>query len=160
MPKGPIVPESIKVEIARIYLEAQDKGEYLSGKEVRERLRKFLGKRERLPGLRKVQEVLAAVRKSQPALKEQDAPWSLGVCDRIGIPADATKDLLDIWVWSIVVGYKFSIREAKWVARLRNVIALNLGKEDFLRLHYYAAFYASRQRAAEALDLDPEYTEP
>ena len=61
------------------------------------------------------------------------------------IPPEANADLLRIWKWCAVVGRKFTIREALWVARLRDMV-------DFEWLLQRAVEYAIREKACEVLD--------
>lgn len=92
-----------------------------------------------------------------------DEPWSLGVSPQpeYGITPESTGDLLAVWNYCLAIGHVFTIREARWVARLRNAIADH--KRATGKLFAFAYGYALRERTCEILnkqidtiDLDSE----
>ncbi|GEM_PF-5493504 len=105
---------------------------------IRARLKRRLdGKKYSLPTERTVRNILA--RFGPLTGGELDNLWSLGVSADYQIPLEANGDLLKIWKWCMVVGRKFTIREAKWAARLRNVV-------KFENLLFLASMYAIHER--------------
>jgi hypothetical protein len=54
----------------------------------------------------------------------EDEPWSLGesVKPQYGIAAEATGVLLELWKYSLEIGYPLTLRHAKWIARLHEMI--------------------------------------
>ncbi len=78
------------------------------------------------PSLSAVQKVLALVRKNASKLPEdpEDKPWSMATLDRPDIPPippEALPAVLNVWklrIDSEEWNFSFSIREAKWAARL------------------------------------------
>lgn len=104
---------------------------------LRQKLGKLAGKKYSLPTERTVRNILAR----SGSLKQEDVdnPWSLGASASYNIPLEASNDLLKIWKWCIIAGRKFTIREAKWVARLRNIVR-------FESLLFFASMYAIQER--------------
>ena len=92
-----------------------------------------------------------------------EAPWSLGVSahPKYGITPESTGDLLAVWNYCLAIGHVFTIREARWVVRLRNAITDH--KRATGELFAFAYGYAVRERICEILnrqmdtiDLDAE----
>lgn len=107
-------------------------------KSIRDKLkRRLVGKKYSLPTERTVRNILA--RFGPLAAAVLDNPWSLGVSADYLIPVEANGDLLKIWKWCTIVGRKFTIREAKWAAKLRNVVR-------FENLLFFASMYAIHER--------------
>lgn len=157
MAKGPKTPAWVEREIAEIYTQAADKGEVLPAKMVHVELENRLKKRARpgepvpaLPSLRKVQLVLTEARKRDEP-QDIDGPWSLGLSAKFNIPDDANGDLLKIWKRCLVVGYRFTIREAQWAARLRSLPLKGM-------LLFWAREYALRERASALVGEAAMYT--
>lgn len=77
------------------------------------------------PGLSAIRKVLTEVKKkvSEPSL--EDKPWSTATLDSYPIPPEALKAVLEVWklrIDSEEWNFSFSIREAKWAARLSGLI--------------------------------------
>lgn len=98
---------------------------------------RFTGKKYSLPTDRTVRNILA--RAGSPKKETIDRTWSLGASAKYNIPSEASSDLLKIWKWCILVGREFTIREAKWVARLKNIVK----SENLL---FVAGMYALQER--------------
>jgi len=56
-----------------------------------------------------------------PESKRLDEPWSIGASVEHGIPPEASKDLFDIWRFSLALDRPISIRQAKWIVYIRNL---------------------------------------
>jgi hypothetical protein len=56
-----------------------------------------------------------------PESKRLDEPWSIGASVKHGIPPEASKDLFDIWRFSLAMDRPISIRQAKWIVHIRNL---------------------------------------
>lgn len=84
-------------------------------------------------------------------VKRLDGPWSLGASDETGISPEATADLLDVWKYCLAIGHTFTIREAKWVARIRTAIqtSRNVYRYRGALLLGYAKEYAIRERISK-----------
>lgn len=87
----------------------------------------------------------------------EDNPWSLGesIKPQYGIPGDATGILLELWKYSLEIGYPLTLRHAKWIARLYKVIVtandeVNHWKQIQI-LFFTALRYADRERVSQAL---------
>jgi hypothetical protein len=93
--------------------------------------------------------LISKIRQEMPEHDELENPWSLAVSEAYGIPPEAYDCLLEIWKWSLIVGRKFTIREAKWVSKLRLIRAI-----PFHRLLFEAACYALEERISKLLKED------
>ncbi len=98
---------------------------------------RLAGKKSSLPTERTVRNILA--RSGSLKQEDIDGPWSLGASASYDIPAEASSDLLKIWKWSVMAGRNFTIREAKWAARLRSIVR-------FENLLFFASMYAIQER--------------
>ena len=75
------------------------------------------------PGLSKVQKVLATIRKIDRNPKPEDKPWSIGTPSDYAIPPEALPAVLSVCKYARQAGNAFTIRQAKWAARLSGVLA-------------------------------------
>ena len=98
------------------------------------------------PGLSAVQKVLATIRRPLPP-DPLDKPWSTATLDSYPIPPEALSVVLMVWKSCIEKGQGFTIREAKWTARLSAVGQDTKLGQDIERLF----FYASRHARAELM---------
>lgn len=84
----------------------------------------------------------------------EDSEWSLAASSTLTdtlIPADALPDVLAAWRWHQIGATPFTIRQAKWAARLRGVVGkLAVGYRGLV-LAQHALAYASEERACLAL---------
>lgn len=87
----------------------------------------------------------------------EDNPWSLGesVKPQYGIPGDATGILLELWKYSMEIGYPLTLRHAKWIARLYKLIVTANDEGNHWKqiqiLFFTALRYADRERVSQAL---------
>jgi hypothetical protein len=87
----------------------------------------------------------------------EDKPWCLGesIKPEFSIPADTTAILLELWKYSLEIGYSFTLRHAKWASRLHEVVVTT--RDDAVRwkqtqiLFFTALQYADRERMSETL---------
>jgi len=109
------------------------------------------------PSLRKVQDILKEINyaneKRTEDQKALDEPWSLAASIKHRIPPEATSDLLMAWRYSLAAGYPLTVREAQWLAYLRNIHRLpeKTGVESTMRLLNLACDYAHRERVCDIL---------
>ncbi len=147
MPLGPEIDDDVRRLIARVYLEHSDWKAAAIQVEVNDRLRKDdPGVKTGWPGLSAVQKELAKVRKKRiQSPNPEDQPWSiLSVHESALIPPDTLPSVLQAWVYAREnLKLAFTIREAKWVARLCYVI------EDIDTLTTTALGYARRELIAD-----------
>jgi len=149
MGRGRAVKQETRIRIAELDIEHPDWTADRIREEVDKEIRsKVLGKG---PGLSAVQKELTSLhrkRKTSEGLDEGlEAPWGIAASAKYGVPIEANEDLLSIWKLCIVVGRKFTIREAQWVARLRGVVPF-----DFLLRT--AIQYSIRDQACSELGLE------
>jgi len=121
MPRGPLITAEVELLIAGVYRkhprwkarEVRDEVEYL--------LRKRGGRAPRgWPSLSAVQRVLARIHKSEKGLlnNPQEQPWSIGTLEQAPIHPQALPVVLQAWKSHMEAGRGFTVRQAKWVARL------------------------------------------
>ncbi|MFC1928642.1 hypothetical protein ACFLXK_03435 [Chloroflexota bacterium] len=165
--RGPNIPEKVRSIIADVYLEDEKQVAEKIMYEVHRRLREAdMQLRPGWPGLSAVQKELIKIRKSdaEEAKKGLEATWSLGVSAQSehGITSESTSALLAVWNHCLAIGHVFTIREARWVARLRSTFATS-GYIRTGELFAWAYEYAIRERICQVLnqridtiDLDAE----
>jgi len=93
----------------------------------------------RAPSIGTLEKMISAIRNNTEPV---DEPWCIGVSSNYGIPIEATSDLLKILRKCLMFGRPFTIREAKWVARLRGI-------RDVDTILGLAEGYALRERVWE-----------
>jgi len=71
----------------------------------------------------------------------EDKPWNMATLDLYPIPPEAIPEVLRIWALRMEGGESFTIREAKWVARLSAFI-LPISPYTRLQIAAYARKYA------------------
>jgi len=147
MSAGPRIPKSAKLKINEISLACWDK----SPEELLDPIKKAIGRLVgRMPVDRTILNYISSARQGEPS--PFDKAWGLGIPIEYGIPIEANNDLLNIRRWGIAVDRTFTIREAKWAARLRGTVPPSqLLKEAFT--------YATRERACELLRMKKVYTD-
>lgn len=108
-----------------------------------------------VPKARAIQ-VIAKSARAEPGYTPND-PWNLGFISS-DIPADATGDILAVWRLRLQQGRRLTIRQAKWVARLRSALPA-AAPEALLVL---STLYERRERTVgrpqplNTVDLDAE----
>lgn len=123
---------------------------------------------DHLPTERVVQRILAVPRRHAREKSDIDAPWSLGwgmeVPDPL-IPQDAIPDLLELKRYSLIVHRPFTVRQARWAARLRlvpragrKVLAYDHVKR-VAGIFEWTIRYSGRQRRSELADLPLDTTD-
>ena len=91
---------------------------------------------------------------SSKPLTDVDGPWTSGVSGEYGIPLAATFDLLHVWAECVVERRLLTIRQAKWIVRLREILSNKRNQAVYgglWVLYQWASIYAARERAAAAL---------
>ena len=90
------------------------------------------------PSLSAVQKILATVRKGVTETKLQDQPWSMGTLTDDQIPYEAVPAVLNVWKYKVARNESFTIRQAKWAARLSGLPKFD-GTYNMRRLRRLAA---------------------
>jgi len=156
MAKGLIVTTEVEAFIASIY----QKHPKWKAKEVRNEVVALLRKNNPKlpsgwPSLSTVQKVLATVRKNikETPIHPEDKPWSMGTLNEYPIPPDAIPAVLKVLSLVVETNLKnknddlfFSIRQAKWAARLSHFIS------DISDLFIWASRYAIKEKAFQIID--------
>lgn len=167
MARGPLVTDKVEALIAEVY----QRHPKWKAPEVRNEVSFLLRKdNPRLlaewPSLSSIQKVLANVRKKKELPPDpQEKPWSLGTLDQHPIPPEAVWLVLKLWKHRItrqreaqalvVADMKdrkweekadFTIREAKWAARLSTLC------KNMTALSFMASLYASTEQAYQLIN--------
>jgi len=146
MAKGPIITDEVRLLISEVHIAHP----HWQAKDVQHEVNVRM--RGKGPRISAIQKQLTTVRKASVSVsKSLEAPWSLGVSADYGIPLEANEAIMKIWKWCTVVGMTLTIREAKWVARLRAI-----APDDFL--YSWAARYAIREQVCRLLGREEIYT--
>ena len=84
----------------------------------------------------------------------EDVPWSIGAATEAQVPSAALSDVFGVWCLTQLKGISFTVRQAKWVARLRVLLAdIDRGSLDFeAHLYQWATRYAIRESSSETLN--------
>lgn len=152
MAKGPPITDGVEAVIAAVY----QKHSKWKAPAVRNEVDCILHKGNpklppRWPSLSAVQKVLATVRK--PHDNPQDKPWSTATLDSYPIPPEVLSVVLKVRKLCIEKGQGFSIREAKWVARLSAL------EQDTERLSFKASRHARTELMFELIGRPFDSTE-
>jgi len=106
------------------------------------------------------------VRANRRAGKESpDERWSLGVSAPAGIPDNSIRIVADVWKHVLLCsGRHITVREAKWIARLKDIVFMSLpdhylATDKMDALLKWATLYAIRERASLALGLELDTTD-
>lgn len=95
--------------------------------------------------------VIKAVRDARKEKSPLEDPWSMGVAKRFNIPDDAGPDLLALLKRSIIGDTKFTIRQAIWAARLKDVVWETPAADRLKELRNWSGRYAIEERVSESL---------
>lgn len=115
--RGPNTKEHIKEDI--LLLKKNDVGGKLSVRAIREQLLKMHPGSKYIPKERAIYNVIQK-NKETVIFNPIDSPWSIGSCEKYNIPADIISNLI---AFEQLGGhFKFTIRYAKWFARLKPVV--------------------------------------
>ncbi len=142
MPKGPAITPPIREIIARMHYEHPD----WRAKEVRYEVnalavKEHLSLKPDWPGLSAVQKELNRLRKSPDP---QDELWNVLTVSKYELPPEALPAVLQAWVHTrLNNSHRFTVREAKWVARLYCIT------KDVKQLTEMAHLYASTEYIIE-----------
>jgi hypothetical protein len=139
MAKGHLLTPEIEILIADIYEERPKR----TAKEIRNAVEKRLHKQnpdlpKGWPGLSVVQKTLANLRRPKKHSRQDDL-WSISTMDEFPIPLEALPKVLEEYKRHKEEGTEFTIREAKWVARLLRIQCPKIkGREEEI-LPYFIA---------------------
>jgi hypothetical protein len=146
MAKGPPITEGVEAVIAIVHR----KHPKWKAPMVRNEVDYILHKEDHKlpphwPSLSSVQKVLATVRKKDNKPNPEEMPWSTATLDSYPISPEALSIVLKMWKSRIEKGDTFTIREAKWVARLSRLL------EDIEKLSSKASQYAQTELMFELI---------
>lgn len=151
MAKNPIITEGVEALIAQFH----SRHPSWKAKDVQTKVSQVLHNRNpklppSWPGLSAVQKVLANVRKKQKELSNdpQEKPWNMATLDDYPISPEAIPAVLEVWKSRIEQKQGFTIREAKWAARLSALPRL----KDIKKLSSRASQYARLELIYQLID--------
>jgi len=160
MAKGPIVTPEVEVLIASVH----DKHPKWKAPQIRNTVEGILRKKnpklpKGWPSLSKVQKILAQVKRHLEEPSREDMLWSLGTLNEYPISPEVIPYVLDVWKLRVARGETFTIREAKWVARLSGfqlqelIITKKWSLKSIKSLAFVAGGYARLELLIELLGL-------
>lgn len=114
--RGPNTKKDIKDDI--LLLKKNDVEGKLSAKDIREKLLKIHPGSKYIPKERAIYNIIQK-NKEKVIFDPIDSPWSIGSCEKYNIPADIIPTLIE---HEQVGQPKFTIRQARWFARLKPVV--------------------------------------
>jgi hypothetical protein len=115
--RGPKTKPDIITDI--LLLKKNDVDGKLSAKDIREKLLKiYKGSKKYIPKERAIYNIIKK-NKDKVIISPLDSPWSIGCCEKYNIPADIIPTLIE---YEQVGQPKFTIRQARWFARLKPVV--------------------------------------
>ncbi len=146
MSRGPWVSDRVGTrieEVAELYPK-------LTPWQIREQLvREFEGTDYFVPGPDGVRRRVNRVRQFR---EEDDSPWSLADSGSPGMAPEVLKDVMAVWKDCLIGGDTFTVRHAKWVARLSGVVPerKGIGSGRVEELYRWALIYTARERTCRA----------
>jgi hypothetical protein len=152
MAKGPLLNEGVKRLTAEIYLQHKDWRAKEVRKELHSRLRVISPNTpDNWPALSTIQAILKNIIDIDKLVIERgiDEPWSMGACVKYDMPQNAIDSLMEVWKYNLATGHIFTIREAKWAARLSSTFTQR--KCHISALAAYSREYANREQIYELL---------
>jgi hypothetical protein len=145
--------------VRQLVLQSASKNLELTAREFRDKLApEISAKGFPVPGVDWFRKRMRQVRDVQD---DQDKPWSLGALAspvHVQIPNEAVPDISAVWKMCLISGQPFTVRQARWVARLRGLVPEHTpGQDDRVELHRWASTYSGREiahmaEAAKSLD--------
>lgn len=149
MARGPRLTTRVLECIAEVYTEHRD----WQARQVHLEVNKRLGQRG--PGLSAVQKQLAKIRRQDKLEPDpQDQPWSMATLGDHPIPPEALPAVLRVFRLQNDYGFDFTIRHAKWVARLSGILP------DTRLLSTHAMRYAVGEEVARLMNRPYDSTYP
>lgn len=147
MPRGPTIPPWLRAIIAKVHYEHAD----WSAKEIQNGVQSLAAKdhpslKPDWPGISAVQKELNRLRKSPDP---QDEAWNMLTLSKYELPPEALPAVIRAWVHTRLNSSRnFTIREAKWVARLYCIIndvnQLTNIAHDYASMEYIGEHYRPR----------------
>ena len=156
MPHGPIITDSVKNCIARVFLDHPDWTSYKVHSEVHARLLKADSQViPDWPKLSTIQKVLAKLRAVKadmyPKLQWLDEPWDVTTMAKDEIPPEALPIVLKMAVhFQQTLGRQMTIREVRWAARLSSV-------QDLSKLYDFILDYTQEEELTELTGIVDKY---
>ena len=144
--------ENVHSWVRKLVLETAAENLDLTAREFMERLAPVIAdKGFPVPGVDWFRKRMREVRN---VLDDSDGPWSLGVLSSTVPPRiteEALPDVCAVWKVCLYSGQPFTIRQARWVARLRQLVPEHeVGPGHAVELHRWASIYAGAEIAHRA----------
>ena len=114
--RGPKTKKDIRTDI--LLFKKNDVDGKLSAKDIREKLLKIHPGSKYIPKERAIYNIIQK-NKEKLEFNPIDSPWSIGSCEKYNIPADIIPTLIEL---EQLGQPKFTIRQAKWFAKLKPVV--------------------------------------
>ncbi|GEM_PF-6893699 len=115
--RGPNIPDDWRKYIFNQAIEEKYKPRMLLADEIVEQMRQSRDIKDRLPERESVAKLISRARNLP--YTDEDKPWSIAASVKYGISPEASKDLFDIWRFSLAIDRPISIRQAKWIVYIQ-----------------------------------------
>ena len=116
--------------------------------EIRDEVaRIFEGEDEYIPGPDAIGKI---ARKARNFKEHEDQDWSIGASG-YAVSPEALPTVLAVWRRCVIKGSRFTVRQAKWVGRLRDLKLSNAGEDHIEELYVWSGLYAGREKVNLAL---------
>lgn len=119
---GTWLPQEFRDYIRNLYLDADKAGKKLSGAAIYRKLHSSLTVKQQrweIPTVKTIQNIIKPLKDPlSEDEKNQEKPWSFYNLTYYPIPVESIHVLLQLWRYAVNTYQKFSIRQAKWAARL------------------------------------------
>ncbi len=140
---SPLNPE-IKNLMIQIWTQMRNEGIEATATKVRTSIAKQIKGKERqfgrLPKLRTFQDVIGKAKNTTDSNPSIDEDWSMASLIIHDFPADSMPFIIKIWRYAIANHEKFTVMQAKWVARLYRIY------ESTTLLWYHSLWYSDIER--------------
>jgi len=121
--RGPNIPDDWKRYIMALAIDEKTIESYkprmLLADTILEQMKQSRDVGDKLPERESIAKLISRARNHPKS--SLDEPWSIAASARYGLSPEASKDLFDIWRFSLAMDRPISIRQAKWIVYIRNL---------------------------------------
>jgi len=148
MPIGPKIPQRLKTRICQLFLDMRANDAKTNAHMIGEAIRDEEHRRDPelpdgWPSDSAVRKILAPLRnpEANKSVDDDDRPWSLAALAFCDIPPDAVPEITKNWAMRIIyrTNHPLTIRQAKWIAKLRHFDFAIRGGDLYMAANHYAS---------------------
>jgi hypothetical protein len=126
VPKGPLTPDGVRRRLCSIFIDLRRSretrptaGEVLAAFIEGAKKPESTWSKVPIPSERQVQSILQRFRNGLGQNPGLDQPWTLAISGEYGISSELNQTLLRVWAMCLLTRQPFTVRQARWVDRLR-----------------------------------------